>query len=347
MLINKLCLEISISIFNFINMIGGKFMLFNQNVNTAKELLSLGYHAEYDHHIHTKYSDGSFTLKEVIELAKISQLKRIVITDHNKILDCSNELKTISKEELEPLKVFVGSEIACKILDKKTGFYIPIELIYYGPNPENVQSFINKYNHEMLPQDEQLQFLITQCDKHHLRYSKELQVPKGMFATEYLCKDLIKYPENKQFFDLTHPIVYYTPKLFFKKFCIQPNSDFYIDTTNHLPTVAEVANMAFTNGGVVIVAHPCLYIYESKDEVLSFLNYVLQTTKTAGIEVFHSSHTFEQRDYLYQFAKKNNLLIGGGSDFHSGPQTIIGFGKENQPISLSGHDFDWIENIYS
>lgn len=321
-------------------------MLFNQNISTSKELLSLGYQTDYDHHIHTKYSDGSFTLKEVIELAKTVRLKRIVITDHNKILDCSNELKTIEKEDLGDLKVFVGSEIACKILDQSTGVYIPIELIYYGPHPENVQAFINQYDYGMTPQDEQLQFLIRQCDKKHLMHSENLQVPNGMFATEYLCKDLLKYPENKTFFDSTHPIVYDAPKLFFKKFCIHPSSTFYIDTTKNLPTATSVANMALENGGVTIVAHPCLYIYESKEEVLSFLNYVLKTTKTFGIEVFHSSHTFEQRDYLYKFAKQHNLLIGGGSDFHSGPQTVIGFGKRNQLLSLSGHDFDCIEEIF-
>lgn len=322
-------------------------MLFNQNINTAKELLNLGYKTECDHHIHTQHSDGYFSLRQIIELAKTSNLKRIVITDHNKILDCSNELKTIQKEKLGSLKVFVGSEIACKVLDEATGVYIPIELLYYGPNPENVQSFIDKYHYGMVPQDEQLQFLISQCDKHHLRHSENLQTPEGMFATEYLCKDLIKYPENKTFFELTHPIVYNSPKLFFKKFCIHPNSDFYIDTTKNLPTAVEVANMAVSNGGIAIVAHPCLYIYESKNEVLDFLNYVLATTKTAGIEVFHSAHTFEQRDYLYQFAKENNLLMSGGSDFHSGPQTVIGFGKKEQLLSLSEQDFDWIENIFS
>ena len=322
-------------------------MLFNQNLNIGKELLALGHQTECDHHIHTKYSDGSFTLREIIKFAQNSNLKRIVITDHNKILECSNELKSISKEDLGDLKVFVGSEIGCKILDQTTGVYIPIELIYYGPNPENVQSFINQYHYEMVPQDEQLQFLIAQCNKHNLKHSENLQMPKGMFATEYLCKDLIKYSENKAFFDATHPIVYTSPKLFFKKFCIHPSSDFYIDTTKKLPLVTDVANMALENGGTTIVAHPCLYIYENKDNVLSFLNYVLTTSKTAGIEVFHSAHTFEQRAYLYEFAKQHNLLIGGGSDFHSGPDTIIGFGRRNQVLSLSGNDFDWIENIYT
>ena len=321
-------------------------MLFMQNSDTAKELLSLGYKTDYDHHIHTKYSDGSFSLKEIIKFAKVTQLKRIVITDHNNILEGSNELETISKKELGSLKVFVGAEIACKVLDQKTGMYIPIELLYYGPNPKNIQDFIDQYHYDMVPQDEQLQFLIKQCEKYNLKHSEGLQVPKGMFATEYLCKDLIKYPENKAFFDSTYPIVYTTPKLFFKKFCIHPSSDFYIDTTKNLPMANDVANMALANGGITIVAHPCLYIYETKDDILSFLEYIRKTTKAAGIEVFHSSHTFEQRNYLYQFAKQYNLLIGGGSDFHSGPQTVVGFGRTDQILSLSGHDFDWIEDIF-
>lgn len=321
-------------------------MLFNQDLNIGKELLALGYQTECDHHIHTKYSDGSFTLREIIELARNSKLKRIVITDHNKILKCSEELKTIPKEVLGDLKVFVGSEIACKVLDEATGAYIPIELLYYGPHPENVQNFINQYDYGMVPQDEQLNFLLQQCDKHNLKHSENLKVPKGIFATEFLCKDLIKFPENKAFFDSTHPIVYTAPKLFFKKFCIHPSSDFYIDTTKKLPHVIEVANMAINNGGIAIVAHPCLYIYEKQNDVLNFLNYVLKNTKTAGIEVFHSAHTFEQRDYLYKFAKQNNLLIGGGTDFHSGPDTVVGFGKREQILSLSCSDFNWIENIF-
>lgn len=322
-------------------------MLFNQNLSIIKKYLEMGYHTEYDHHIHTKYSDGAFTLREIINFAQTAKLKRIVITDHNQILDCSNELKTIPKDVLGNLKVFVGSEIACKVLDQKTGVYIPIELIYYGPHPESVQNFINEYHYGMVPQDEQLQFLIKQCDKYNLKHSENLKVPDGMFATEFLCKDLIKYPENKAFFDATHPIVYTSPKLFFKKFCIHPSSDFYIDTTKKLPTASEVANMAVTNGGVAIVAHPCLYIYESKNEVLDFLKHILSTTKTSGIEVFHSSHTSTQRDYLYQFAKQNNLLVGGGTDFHSGPDTVVGFGKKEQVLSIEGSEFDWIENIFS
>ena len=55
-------------------------MLFKQNIKTAKELISLGYTTDYDHHIHTTYSDGSFSIREVIQMAKAVHLKRIVIT---------------------------------------------------------------------------------------------------------------------------------------------------------------------------------------------------------------------------------------------------------------------------
>ena len=36
-----------------------------------------------------------------------------------------------------------------------------------------------------------------------------------------------------------------------------------------------------------------------------------------GLEVYHPSHSIEQRNYFYNLSKKHKLLITGGSDFHS------------------------------
>ena len=321
-------------------------MLFKQNVNTAKELISLGYTTDYDHHIHTTYSDGSFSIREVIQMAKAVHLKRIVITDHNTILPCAEELKNIHKSELEELEVFVGAEIGCKTVDPISGKYVPIELIYYGTEPEGIQRFINNHNYSMLPQQEQLEMLMEICDKHKLKYTPKLVVPQGMYATEFLARDLIKYEENKDFFNATHPIILKSPKLFFKKFCIDPTSDFYIDTTKYLPTAADVVKVAKENDGIAIVAHPCLYVYEDEEKIIKFLSHTLKTSGARGFEVNHSSHSFDQRKYLIEYAKANSLLIGGGSDFHSGPQTIVGFGRKESVLSIKGNDYDWIRNLY-
>ncbi|MDD2625597.1 MAG: PHP domain-containing protein, partial [Bacilli bacterium] len=52
-----------------------------------------------DLHIHTYYSDGSSTAKEVLEEANKLSLKYISITDHN-VVDAYDELKEINVSNL-------------------------------------------------------------------------------------------------------------------------------------------------------------------------------------------------------------------------------------------------------
>ena len=51
-----------------------------------------------------------------------------------------------------------------------------------------------------------------------------------------------------------------------------------------------------------------------------------------GIEVYHSSHTKEEMEYYLNIAKKYQLLVSGGSDFHGSsvkPDIELGTGKDN------------------
>lgn len=63
------------------------------------------------------------------------------------------------------------------------------------------------------------------------------------------------------------------------------------------------------------------------------------------IHTKHSDGSFSLREVI-EFAKQNHFLIGGGSDFHSGPNTIVGFGKKSSPLSICGNEFDWIRKLY-
>ena len=74
-------------------------------------------------------------------------------------------------------------------------------------------------------------------------------------------------------------------------------------------TIRQTINLINQAGGIPILAHPGL-IKNKK-----ILNYcVSQGIK--GIEAIHSKHKEKDILYLIEFAKKNNLVITGGSDFH-------------------------------
>lgn len=313
--------------------------------NYQKKFLPIGLKPEVDSHIHTTFSDGMFDMLDLIFLGKMIGLKGMVFTDHNTILPGYKYLNTIKQFIPEGMMIDIGVEIACKIIDDKTGKYIPIEMLAYHSDPYKLQEFLDKYSFSKdISQEKQLEELMYMCEKCGLVFSRDIIIPKGKFATEMLCLELIKHEENKDFFMNTHPIVWTTPKLFFKKFCANPSSEFYLDTTAGLPTYTDTIDAITDSNGISILPHPYLYIYETQKEVKMLLDKLVNTSKIGGFEAFHSSQNSEQREFIFSYAKKTNKLISGGTDFHSGPETLLGVGKEKLPLELSLDMFSWLYN---
>lgn len=57
------------------------------------------------------------------------------------------------------------------------------------------------------------------------------------------------------------------------------------------------------------MAHPA--IYKNEELIEELIPYGLD-----GIEIYHPKHSLENINLLEKIAKKNNLLITGGTDFH-------------------------------
>lgn len=321
-----------------------KETLYQQMLNDCRQYIAQGLQPEADLHIHTTFSDGLFTPAELIKYAKEIHLKRIYFTDHNTILPTYLNVKSLPRERFNGIQVGVGTEIACKILDEATKKYIPIEILAYGVDVCKMQHFLDQFSFsKTTSQKEQLDYLVTICKRLGLQTSDEIFLPEGKFATEFLCRDLQKYPENKAYFLQNAPEPWDSPKLFFKKYCANPHSDFYIDTTTHLPTFEETAQAILEAGGLPFLAHAFIYIYQDMASVYQMLEKIEKATNyQVNIEVFHSSHTKEHQDFLLEYAKANHLLISGGTDFHSGPDTVLGFGKKGNLQDLKLSMFPWL-----
>ena len=83
-------------------------------------------------------------------------------------------------------------------------------------------------------------------------------------------------------------------------------------------------------GGITSIAHPITL----KKDITSTTRYIenLQKYGLDAIEVFHSSHTQDNRSDFLSIANKLGLLISGGSDFHginTKPDIQIWSGKNN------------------
>ena len=288
-----------------------------------------------DMHIHSDMSDGLFSIPQIISMAKEFGLETIFITDHNTCLEGHQLVSSLNPKSIGDLEIHVGAEISTKIEDPITGKFIPIEILSYNADPYKINDFLNKYEFSKnTSQNDQLKILIDICDKLGIKHSDNISVPEGCFSTEILCKDLITFKENEKYFMENCPLAWRSPKLFYKTCVSNPDSDFYIDTTEGMPYYKDTIKAILDAGGLAICAHMFLYSRNSPENVKHLMDYIVSTTEISGFEAYHSSHSEKQRQFIIDYANKHNLLYTGGSDFHSGPQTVLGYGQESHPIFI-------------
>jgi hypothetical protein len=83
-------------------------------------------------------------------------------------------------------------------------------------------------------------------------------------------------------------------------------------------------------GGIPVLAHPGLLEYESDDQLDELIGQLKQMG-IRGIEVFYSEHTADQIQLFTELARRHELLMTGGTDFHGSihPDIKMGSGKGN------------------
>ena len=75
------------------------------------------------------------------------------------------------------------------------------------------------------------------------------------------------------------------------------------------PEPAEIIEAIHEAGGIAVLAHPGFYDnFELLEELIP--------QGLDGVEVWHPENTPEQQELLISIAKKHDLLMTGGSDFH-------------------------------
>jgi predicted metal-dependent phosphoesterase TrpH len=100
-----------------------------------------------------------------------------------------------------------------------------------------------------------------------------------------------------------------------------------------LPSPADAIAWIRAAGGVAVLAHPTWA--KVSGESLNALLITLKAEGLGGIEVHYSSHTKRQTREYHDLAKRLDLLITGGSDFHgiTKPDIEVGTGKGGLKVS--------------
>lgn len=275
-----------------------------------------------DLHMHTLYSDGTNTCEEILKKAEEKKLSYISITDHN----TCNAYKELSNPEIRGIfkgKIINGIELNTKILG------IPIEILGYGIDTD----FMNNNLHRLYISNKERNIIEIKkiyqiCLENKIDIGENFveNYNPEMYASKYLHQRLTKNEKNRKLIDEES---WENSNVFYRKFMSNPETLFFVNTDDILPSFEEASNLVKEAGGLVFIPH--IYEYRSNSEKI--LKYILKNYNIDGIECYYTTFTKEQRNNLLKICKERKLLVSGGSDYHGNfkpdVEMAIGFGNLN------------------
>lgn len=252
----------------------------------------------YDLHTHSKYSDGEYDIKGNASRAKELGFDGIAITDHDNL----DSWKDIDINNYN-FNVIKGVELSIYY----NGVNVHI-LGYYlndGGNYEELENFLSKIREYRKERAYKVIELLKKCNIE-ITYEEVAVMADGAIGRPHIAQAIInKYSERN-----------YTIDDVFDKF-IGNNAPAYVKSFNF--ETKDAIAMLKRNHCLAVLAHP---LFSNKYDYKEILKLGIE-----GIEVYYPYLSGKKYEEVLEFAKKNNLIITGGSDYH-GPNIRNTMGKE-------------------
>lgn len=251
-----------------------------------------------DLHTHSTYSDGTYSPTQLVDYAMKKGLSAFALTDHDTV-DGLREAITYTKNagsdsNLTP-RVIPGIELSTE---------------YQGKDIHMIGLFIDYTNQRFL---NYLQDFVDSRDARNRKMCTLLQ-EAGIDITYERLQE-----ENPHCVITRAHYARYFMKYGYTK-SIKEGFERYVG--DHCPyfvprqkvTPVQAISLIREAGGIAVLAHPILYGMGTR--ALDTLVGQLKQAGLAGIEAIYSSYTPADERQIRSLAKKYDLCISGGSDFH-------------------------------
>ena len=243
-----------------------------------------------DLHCHSKLSDGSQGIEDIIAMSKKMNLNFVAITDHD-TMSSHSRAKIVG----DRYGVQIIPAVEFSAFDYQRGRRVHI-LCYMPLKPDRLEGMCikicesrKKSGNEMAKKVMRLFPISPESITRHSASSKSVYKQHIMHALM-----------DAGYTDSIYGELY--DKLF------SPENGCALVKTEY-PDTREIMDLIHSAGGIAVLAHPVAYHNEELMEELA-------EAGLDGIEVWHPDHTEEDISRLSAFAASKGLLVTGGSDFH-------------------------------
>lgn len=242
-----------------------------------------------DLHCHTKISDGSLGIEEVLTIAKRRGLSSIAITDHDNTVGATRAV-VIGKRM--GIRVIHGVEFSTYDTQRGNTAHL---LCYLCDFPDRLQGLC----HRICESRRAAGMDMIRKVMRYYPITPELVLSRGSGSTSIYRQHIMHTLVDAGYADSIYGEMY--EKLF--------GADGSVKMKIEYPDTREILTAVHEAGGIAVLAHPYGYHNEELLEELVALG-------LDGVEVWHPTHTAEQSEQLLAYTKQHGLLATGGSDFH-------------------------------
>lgn len=258
-----------------------------------------------DLHLHTTFSDGTFSPEDVVLEAKNKGYSIVSICDHDCIGGLDRAIKAGKKYDV---RVIPGVEITAEKDELEIhilGYFIDYKNKNLKTRLLTVRQSREKRVYDMI--EKLKEFDINVSSEEVFKLSE-----KGSVGRPHLARVLVRegYCDSEE--------------EAFRKY-LGDKAPCYVRKFNLSPE--EAIKIILEAKGVPVYAHPLVM---GRDDFIP----VFVGAGLRGLEVYHPDHASSASSHYEELAKKYNLLVTGGSDFHGAVKKDVFIGRIDIPYIL-------------
>jgi predicted metal-dependent phosphoesterase TrpH len=258
-----------------------------------------------DLHLHTVYSDGTYTPQELLVEASKQGLAAIAVVDHDTVAGIEPTLNIAEEKNIE---VLPGTELSVE--------YDGLEVHILGYLIDYKSHYlIEKLNELKQIRIERIYKIVGKLKDMGMGLTAEsvFEIAKqGTPGRLHIARAMAKEGFVGSLGEA------------FQKF-IGDRCPAYVCGFKFSPQ--EAIKLIRDVGGIPVLAHP--YILNRDELITQFVDYGLM-----GLEVYYPEHTQSMVNFYLNLAKKFNLLVTGGSDCHGNAKPEVKIGSIKIPYEL-------------